>query len=429
MADGLPAARVGDPFGHSAAMTGVLVGLAVGALVGVAIVATGGLGAIAIGAAIATTGGAGLAGQAIGQTIEGPVTGALMIGSPTVLVNSRPATMTVLANGICAQDSGPPRLVATGAATVLVHGQPMARVSELMDCSATIRKGSPDVLVGGPSVEIIKPEPEVPTWLSNTMMAMAIGGTLIATGGIAAGYGLGAAVGSLVGGVGGGYLGGKAGGMAAAAMGFGATGQAVGEVVGGVFGGALGGGFGFRGGQAAGNRIWTNPTTRTGVMLRQGTSGGNPAAVAAVNRMPPDFRSEYAAARAANWKKPNGDTWWPPNDGAVGKPVRTTIDPTTSGPPTTVDRFGGEHGSYLGKPGDSFSARALPGEPSGPPNVYKIDKPTHVEQAEIAPWFDQPGGGTQYKLVHPTNATTADGKPVPYSVKDAKRDGYMSDGP
>lgn len=251
MGAGAPAARVGDPFGHSSAMSGVLTGLAIGALVGVAIVATGGLGAIAIGAAIATTGGAGLAGMAIGQTIDGPDTGTLVVGSPTVFIDGRPATMTVMANGMCSWDSGPPIPVATGAATVFVNGQPMARVGEKMACSAVIRRGSNDVFVGGPSKTVIQPTPEVPTWLSTTMSAMAIGGTIIATGGIAATYGAGAAAGSLIGGVGGGYLGGEAGTHAAAALGYGATGQAVGGVLGGFAGGAIGGGAGMKGGRAA----------------------------------------------------------------------------------------------------------------------------------------------------------------------------------
>lgn len=250
MGAGASAARVGDPFGHSSAMSGVLTGLAIGALVGVAIVATGGLGAIAIGAAIATTGAAGLAGQAIGQTIDGPDTGVLQVGSPTVFINGRPATMTVVSNGSCAPDSGPPMPVATGAATVFVNSQPMARVGEKMGCSAIIRRGSNDVFVGGPSLAKIQPTPEVPSWLSTTMSAMAIGGTIIATGGIAATYGAGAAAGSLIGGVGGSYLGGEAGTHAAAALGYGATGQAVGGVLGGFAGGAVGGGAGMKGGRA-----------------------------------------------------------------------------------------------------------------------------------------------------------------------------------
>ena len=246
----LPAARVGDPFGHSSAMTGVLTGLAIGALVGVAIIATGGLGAIAIGAAIATTGAAGLAGQAIGQTLEGPVTGTLAVGSPTVFINNLSATMTALATGPCSTDSGPPRLLASGAATVFIHGQPAGRVSEAMDCSAVIRKGSSNVFIGGPSQQVLKIEPEVPTCLTKTMTAMAIGGTLIATGGIAATYGIGTAVGSLFGGIVGGKLGGAAGQSIAAAMGFGTTGQAVGTVAGEFVGGFLGGSAGFKGGKA-----------------------------------------------------------------------------------------------------------------------------------------------------------------------------------
>lgn len=246
----MPAARVTDPFGHSSAMTGVLTGLAIGALVGVAIIATGGLGAIAIGAAIATTGAAGLAGQAIGQTIDGPITGVLQNGSLNVRINRLAATMVMIGTGTCSQDSGL-RKVASGSSTVKINGQLAARVSETMDCSAVIRKGSPNVNIGGPTEQVLAIETEVPAWLTTTMTVAAIGGTILATGGIAATYGAGAAIGSLVGGLGGGYLGGKGGEMAAAAMGYGATGQAVGGVLGGLAGGALGGAAGFRGGAAA----------------------------------------------------------------------------------------------------------------------------------------------------------------------------------
>lgn len=412
---GVPAARVQDPFGHSSAMNGVLIGLAVGALVGTAIL-TGGVSLIAVGAAVAITGGAGLAGQAIGQTMEGPVTGVITIGSPTVFVNRRPAAMTVLATGPCSQDSGAPVPVATGAASVSINRQAAARVGETMGCSAVIRRGSENVFIGGPSKQVIRPTPEVPEWLSNTMLAMTIGGTAIGTVGVGLTYGAGAAIGSLVGGAAGGHFGAQGAVAAAAAMGFGDTGQAVAGVAGGLLGGAIGGGFGFKGGQMAGNRIWSNPTTPAGVMLRQGTSGGPPGTIAAVNRMPPEFRAEYAQARAAGWKKPDGSTWWPPDKGAAGPAVRTTIDP-----PATVDRFGHKGGSFLGKPGDPFPARAMPGQPDGPPNVYGVAKSTHVEQAEIAPWFDQPGGGTQYRLVDPDGGTEA------YSVQQAIDDGFLTE--
>lgn len=256
MTSAAPAARVDDPFGHSSAMNGVLIGLAVGALIGTAIL-TGGVSLIAVGAAVAITGGAGMAGQAIGQTIPGPDSGVITTGSPNVSIDRRPAAMTVLATGACSRDSGPPVPVATGAKTVRINNQLAARVGETMACSAVIRRGSTGVFIGGPGATAIKPTPEVPVWLENTMLAMTIGGTAIGTLGVGLTYGAGAAVGSLVGGAGGSYLGGQAASAGAAAMGYGATGQAIAGVAGGMLGGALGGGAGFRGGQMAGSRMVT----------------------------------------------------------------------------------------------------------------------------------------------------------------------------
>lgn len=132
----------------------------------------------------------------------------------------------------------------------------------------------------------------------------------------------------------------------------------------------------------------SNPTTPAEVVLGQGMSGGNPTTVAAVNRMPPEFQSAYSQAKAANWVKPDRSTWYPPNDGAVGTPTRTTLDPGRA-----VDRYGGEGGSYLDNPGDPAAARALPPQSDrGEENAYSVEQPTDVEQAPIAPWFDDPGG-------------------------------------
>ena len=67
---------------------------------------------------------------------------------------------------------------------------------------------------------------------------------------------------------------------------------------------------------------------------------------------------EIDAARAANWTKPDGSTWWPPNNGAVPSSEKTV----TMKPGETFGRIGNNKGSY------------------------------------VAPWFDMPGSGTQYKL-------------------------------
>jgi len=248
-----PAARLGDPVAHTMAMPGALTGLLVGAAVGIAIVATGGLGAIAIGAALATTGGLGMAGQYIGESVMGPPTGAIITGSPNVLINGRPAARATLSLASCAKEYGVPQPEATGAATVFINGMPAGRKTEKIMCSAIIIDGSPDVLIGGPSAQTMPLNPEVPAWLSTTMQIMAIGGTIIATGGVAATYGVGVAVGGLAGGMIGGHYGGQLGGHIATSMGYGETVKRVGEVLGGIGGGAVGGGIGARGGRAFDN--------------------------------------------------------------------------------------------------------------------------------------------------------------------------------
>ncbi|KAJ9303485.1 hypothetical protein DTO217A2_7075 [Paecilomyces variotii] len=70
-----------------------------------------------------------------------------------------------------------------------------------------------------------------------------------------------------------------------------------------------------------------------------------------------------------------------------------------------VDRFGSEYGSFLAPLGAPYIQRALP--PSNlnaapgadyPYNyhVYQVTKEFVVGMGPIAPWFEQPGAGTQY---------------------------------
>jgi hypothetical protein len=145
-----------------------------------------------------------------------------------------------------------------------------------------------------------------------------------------------------------------------------------------------------------------------------------------VQKMPPDFQAKYADAEAAGWKYPPGHpeagkTWYPPNDGAVGSPVRTNLPKDY-----VLDRFGGEHGSFLSAAGDSFESRALPPSSVGTPNQYVVTARgaarMTVEKAEIAPWFGEPGGGTQYRLID-----AASGKSM--SVTDAIANKWLTRGP
>lgn len=119
-------------------------------MIAVGVIATGGLGAIAVGAALATTGAAGVAGAMIGKTMDGPDTGQLETGSPNVKINGLAGTMVQLSTGHCSHHGASPRLVASGSATVRINGQPAARVTEQMDCTAVIRIGSSNIFIGGP---------------------------------------------------------------------------------------------------------------------------------------------------------------------------------------------------------------------------------------------------------------------------------------
>jgi hypothetical protein len=89
----------------------------------------------------------------------------------------------------------------------------------------------------------------------------------------------------------------------------------------------------------------------------------------------------------------DGKPIYPPNNGFDGTPTNTTLQPGTK-----IDRYGGNpDGKFFSDPGTPFSNRAMPG--STPPSqyaVYEVLKPLNVQSGKIAPWFGQPGGGTQY---------------------------------
>ena len=259
MSDERPAARLGDPIAHSNAMGGLLTGLAVGLAVGVlvgATIATGG-GALVVmagvGAGMGLTSFGALAGKYIGEGSMGSPCGNFVTGSPNVMINHRPATMTLVATAACADHSGTPPL-ATGAATVFINGKPAGRLGERVGCSAlAVGPASPDVMIGGPSAAdpAVVVTPEVPAWAVTALQVMGVAGAVmalpyaIATVGVAATIGGGA----------GGYLGaaglGAAGHALGKAMGLSETGVRSLEVGGQFLGGLVGGGLGAKGVRAA----------------------------------------------------------------------------------------------------------------------------------------------------------------------------------
>lgn len=102
--------------------------------------------------------------------------------------------------------------------------------------------------------------------------------------------------------------------------------------------------------------------------------------------------------------------WWdyPPDSGIArdASGVPRVIDPAAALPPGTVlDRFGNPGGSYLSPAGTLFGDRALPPTSAGADyRQYEVTAEPlppgwRIEAAQIAPWFGQPGGGVQYRIV------------------------------
>ncbi|MBK1661895.1 TNT domain-containing protein [Paracraurococcus ruber] len=106
-----------------------------------------------------------------------------------------------------------------------------------------------------------------------------------------------------------------------------------------------------------------------------------------------------------DWKLPNGELRWPPNDGCADPALRVTLPPGTE-----IDRFGSEFGRFFATPGVSWEARALPYVQSAMPYaVYVVRTPLEAERCTIAAWFGAPGGGTQFKTADNVQALLASG--------------------
>ena len=72
-------------------------------------------------------------------------------GAPTVLINGQPAAR-MGDQHVCAlpplAGPHPPTPIAAGSATVLIAGQPAARLGDMAGCGAVIVAGSPNVMIG-----------------------------------------------------------------------------------------------------------------------------------------------------------------------------------------------------------------------------------------------------------------------------------------
>ena len=87
--------------------------------------------------------------------------------------------------------------------------------------------------------------------------------------------------------------------------------------------------------------------------------------------------------------------------------------PTMLEPETVIDRYGSNgSGKYFSPAGTSYEQRALPPFMEEQPYTkYKVVRPLEVDTGKIAPWFEQPGQGTQFLSK--------------YSVEELKKLGYI----
>ena len=166
--DAQAAARLGDEIAHGFGLAAMVAGAVAGALIGAAVVAatvaTGGV-ALAIMAGSIAAGG-----LSMFQIVKGlstifnlpePTTGALIMGSFNVYINSRNAMRA--GEDTSSSCTGLPMnhpiwpfpvLIAEGSATVFINGKPAARLHSKMVCGAHIKTGSPNTFIGGPTVSV-----------------------------------------------------------------------------------------------------------------------------------------------------------------------------------------------------------------------------------------------------------------------------------
>ncbi|KAG0342982.1 hypothetical protein BG000_010875 [Podila horticola] len=126
-----------------------------------------------------------------------------------------------------------------------------------------------------------------------------------------------------------------------------------------------------------------------------------------------------AAEFLAKWTL-NGNYTFPDDNGFVintsNEPIKGNATLLTG---TLVDRFGSEFGTFLSPAEAPYPQRSIPPSNLDTPkdrpfypfnyHVYKVVQPFVVEAGPIAPYFGQPGAGTQYHTFSSIMALIKDG--------------------
>jgi hypothetical protein len=144
-----------------------------------------------------------------------------------------------------------------------------------------------------------------------------------------------------------------------------------------------------------------------------------------------DLTSQQFLARffdpAANGGQ--GGFVFPPDFGyVIGKDGRPEVSQRLLDRGDNIDRFGSEFGGFLAPEGSSYASRSIPpqnldGNPAAGCNFreYRVIKAFTVDTGPVAPWFAQPGGGTQFQL----DSSLVPGAPTPLNVLWLVDNGYL----
>jgi hypothetical protein len=136
---------------------------------------------------------------------------------------------------------------------------------------------------------------------------------------------------------------------------------------------------------------------------------------------------------ARYYNSASGSWIYPPDNGYVtgpgGQPEEGRLQLFVG---QDIDRFGSVFGSFLAPAGVPYSARSIPPQsldstPAGGCNYhdYQVTKSFTVDAGPIAPWFGQPGGGTQFQL----DGSLVPGAPAALNVMWLLSNGYLTEIP
>lgn len=124
----------------------------------------------------------------------------------------------------------------------------------------------------------------------------------------------------------------------------------------------------------------------------------------------PLFEGYHPTEPGPKYTNPDGGLHYP-DASDPAKPYAvpgTVVDDAKLTKGTVLGRFGYPGGEWLAPEGTPFAKLALPNESALKPYYeYVVSDPAklppgwRIEQSQVAPWFHQPGEGTQYRIIAP----------------------------